>query len=316
VLHPSKPREPRAQRRPVDIFFRSLAENQKERAIGIVFSGTGTNGAHGLRFIKSEGGITVAQDPATAAYAGMPQSAISTGIVDLVLPPEKMASALLDVARHPYVREPEAVEQPDVDGQLSAILALLRAQTDLDFQPYRRQTLLRRTHRRLGLHRIYHLSAYLERLRNDPQETTALARDLTINVSGFFRDPQAWSPGREGDRAYRGGARDEFGHPQLGSGLRYGRRSLFACGSDRCARRRRGSRSICGSSPPTLPIICCPRRARVCSPPASQKTSARSGSSAFSRSRTTVTRLGKRCVTRSPSRHRISCRIRRSPGSI
>jgi two-component system, chemotaxis family, CheB/CheR fusion protein len=192
VLHPSKPREPRAERRPVDFFFRSLAENQKERAIGIVLSGTGTNGALGLRFIKSEGGITVAQDPATAAFAGMPQSAISTGIVDLVLPPEKMASALLDMARHPYVREPEAVEQPGVDGQLSAILALLRAQTDLDFQPYRRQTLLRRTHRRMGLHRIYHLSAYLERLRNDPEETTALARDLTINVSGFFRDPQAW----------------------------------------------------------------------------------------------------------------------------
>jgi two-component system, chemotaxis family, CheB/CheR fusion protein len=192
VLHPSKPREPRAERRPVDIFFRSLAENQKERAIGIVLSGTGTNGAQGLRFIKSEGGITIAQDPATAAYAGMPQSAISTGIIDLVLPAEKMAAALLDVASHPYVRQPEAVEQPDWDGQLSAILSLLRAHTDLDFQPYRRQTLLRRTHRRMGLHRIQHLSAYLERLRNDPQEATALARDLTINVSGFFRDPQAW----------------------------------------------------------------------------------------------------------------------------
>src|SRR5918994_4342140 len=192
VLHPSKPSEPRAQRRPVDVFFRSLAENQRERAIGIILSGTVTNGAAALRFIKSEGGITIAQDPATAAYAGMPQSAISTGIIDLVLPAEKMAAALLDVASHPYVRQPEAVEQPDWDGQLSAILSLLRAHTDLDFQPYRRQTLLRRTHRRMGLHRIQHLSAYLERLRNDPQEATALARDLTINVSGFFRDPQAW----------------------------------------------------------------------------------------------------------------------------
>jgi two-component system, chemotaxis family, CheB/CheR fusion protein len=189
VLHPSKPSKLRAQRRPVDIFFRSLAENQRERAIGIVLSGTGTNGAAGLRFIK---GIAIAQDPATAAYAGIPQSAISTGIVDLVLPPEKIAEALLDVVRHPYVRQPEAVEQPDVDGHLSTLLALLRAQTNLDFAPYRRQTLLRRTHRRMGLHQIRHLSAYLERLRGDPQEAAALARDLTINVSGFPRDPQAW----------------------------------------------------------------------------------------------------------------------------
>jgi two-component system, chemotaxis family, CheB/CheR fusion protein len=192
VLHPSKSSEPRAQWRPVDIFFRSLAENQRERAIGIVMSGTGTNGALGLRFIKSEGGITIAQDPATAAYAGMPQSAISTGIVDLVLPPEKMAEALLEVVRHPYVRQPEVVEQQELDGELSALLALLRAQTNLDFQPYRRQTLLRRTHRRMGLHQIRHLSAYLERLRADPEEAVALARDLTINVSGFFRDSQAW----------------------------------------------------------------------------------------------------------------------------
>jgi two-component system, chemotaxis family, CheB/CheR fusion protein len=192
MLRPSKPSEPRAQRRAVDVFFRSLAENQKERAIGIVLSGTGTNGAAGLRFIKSEGGIVIAQDPTTAAYAGMPQSAINTGVIDLVLPPHRMAEALVDVVRHPYVRQPEAVAQPDSDGQLSELLGLLRTQTNLDFQPYRRQTLLRRTHRRMGLHQIQHLSAYLERLRADPQETTALARDLTINVSGFFRDPQAW----------------------------------------------------------------------------------------------------------------------------
>ena len=96
------------------------------------------------------------------------------------------------MVRHPYVRQPEAVAQPDPDGQLSELLGLLRTQTNLDFQPYRRQTLLRRTHRRMGLHQIQQLSAYLERLRADPQETRALARDLTINVSGFFRDPQAW----------------------------------------------------------------------------------------------------------------------------
>jgi two-component system CheB/CheR fusion protein len=95
--------------------------------------GPGTNGAAGLRFIKSEGGIVIAQDPATAAYAGMPQSAINTGVIDLVLPPQRMAEALLDVVRHPYVRQPEAVEQPDSDGQLSELLGLLRTQPNLDF---------------------------------------------------------------------------------------------------------------------------------------------------------------------------------------
>ena len=192
VLHPSKPKEPRAQRRPVDVFFRSLAENQKERAIAIVLSGTGTNGAAGLRFIKSEGGIVMAQEPSTAAHAGMPQSAIATGLVDLVLPPERMAEALVNVVRHPYVRQPDAAEPPELDGQLSALLALLRTRANLDFRPYRQRSLLRRIHRRMGLHQIQDADAYLERVRRDPDEVAALARDLTISVSGFFRDPEAW----------------------------------------------------------------------------------------------------------------------------
>jgi two-component system CheB/CheR fusion protein len=192
VLQPSKPKEPRAQRHPVDVFFRSLAENQKERAIGIVLSGTGSNGAAGLRFIKSEGGVAMAQEPATAAHAGMPQSAIATGLIDLVLPPERMAEALVNVVRHPYVRQPDTAEPPELDGQLSALLALLRTRANLDFRPYRRRTLLRRIHRRMGLHQIQDADAYLERLRRDPEEVTALARDLTITVSGFFRDPEAW----------------------------------------------------------------------------------------------------------------------------
>jgi two-component system, chemotaxis family, CheB/CheR fusion protein len=133
VLHPSKPSKPRAQRRPVDVFFRSLAENQKERAIGIVLSGTGSYGAAGLRFIKSEGGIVMAQEPATAGHSGMPQSAIATGLVDLVLPPERMAEALINVVRHPYVRQPG--EPPELEGQLSVLLALLRTKTNLDSDP-------------------------------------------------------------------------------------------------------------------------------------------------------------------------------------
>jgi two-component system, chemotaxis family, CheB/CheR fusion protein len=104
VVNTNRPTAPRGHRHPVDSFFRSLAEDQGERAIAIVLSGTGTNGSHGLRFIKAEGGSVLVQDPESAAFAGMPRSAIATGIVDLVLLPDKMPEALLSLARHPYVR--------------------------------------------------------------------------------------------------------------------------------------------------------------------------------------------------------------------
>ena len=159
----------------------------------------------------------------------MPQSAIATGLVDLVLPPAKMAAALVEVVRHPYVRQPEPVEQPELDGHLSQMLALLRSETKLDFQPYRRQTLLRRTHRRMGLHQIGTLGEYLQRLRADPQEVNALARDLTINVSGFFRDPEAWRVlDEKGAHTTGARARSELGDPHVGTGLRHRRRGLFA----------------------------------------------------------------------------------------
>jgi two-component system CheB/CheR fusion protein len=177
----------------VDSFFRSLAEDQGERAIAIVLSGTGTNGSLGLRFIKAEGGIAIAQDPETAAFQGMPRSAIGTGIVDLVLPPEKIPDALVSIARHPYVREPAKVAQEATpEEQLGALLMLVRARSKRDFSSYKKSTLLRRIHRRMGLHRIDSLGNYIERLRSDPHEIKALAADLTINVTGFFRDPDAW----------------------------------------------------------------------------------------------------------------------------
>lgn len=192
VLYSDRPRAPRGHRHPVDSFFRSLAEDQGERAIAIVLSGTGTNGSLGLRFIKAEGGIALAQDPETAAFQGMPRSAIGTGIVDLVLAPEKMPDALLGLARHTYVRQPAKVADAAPEDQLNTLLALLYAQAGQDFKGYKRGTLLRRIHRRMGLHRINDLQHYIERLRSDGQELKALVGDLTINVTGFFRDPEAW----------------------------------------------------------------------------------------------------------------------------
>jgi two-component system CheB/CheR fusion protein len=194
VVRAHKPSAPREHRHPVDSFFRSLAEDQGERAIAIVLSGTGSNGSLGLRFIKAEGGIAIAQDPATAAFSGMPRSAIGTEIVDLVLAPDKMPEALLDLARDPYVRQPtEAAVERAPANQLSSLLDLVRSQTGRDFRSYKTRTLLRHIHRRMGLHRLESLPEYLERLRNDADEIKALAVDLTINVSGFFREPEAWN---------------------------------------------------------------------------------------------------------------------------
>ncbi len=130
VVHTHTPTAPRGHRHPVDSFFHSLAEDQGERAIAIVLSGTGSNGSLGLRFIKAEGGIVIAQDPETAAFEGMPRSAIGTGIVDLILPPEQMPQALLDLARHSYLSQPAAAMSPAAAGNepeatLDAVLALV-----------------------------------------------------------------------------------------------------------------------------------------------------------------------------------------------
>lgn len=197
IIQPNRPTAPRGHRHPVDTFFHSLAEDQGERAIAIILSGTGSNGSLGLRFIKAEGGIVIVQEPDTAGFQGMPRSAIGTGIVDLILPPEKMPEALIELARHSYLRRPAAATLPgEAEGNAAAtlgkVLSLVRAQTNQDFRGYKERTLLRRIHRRMGLHRIEGLGNYIERLRRDSEELAALARDLTINVTGFFRDPEAW----------------------------------------------------------------------------------------------------------------------------
>ncbi|MBL8660763.1 MAG: PAS domain-containing protein [Rhodospirillales bacterium] len=194
VIRPTKPTVPRGQRHPVDFFFRSLAEDQGERAIAIVLSGAGSNGSLGVRFIKAEGGVVLAQKPETAVFQGMPRSAISTGVVDLVLPPEKMPDALVRLACRTCSRQPaQAAEEAAVDKQLKTLLALVRIQTKRDFACYKTSTLLRRVYRRMGLYRTGSLESYIDLLRNDPDEIEALAADLTINVTGFFRDPEAWN---------------------------------------------------------------------------------------------------------------------------
>jgi two-component system CheB/CheR fusion protein len=137
----------------IDQFFRSLAEDQRERAVGVILSGTGTDGTLGLKAIKAEGGMVIAQAPDTALQPGMPTNAIATGLIDVVLPPEKMPAVIVNYGRHAYVSAQAApVEAPQTDG-LNAIVALLRARRKHDFRGYKTGTLHRRIERRMGCSR-------------------------------------------------------------------------------------------------------------------------------------------------------------------
>ena len=178
----------------IDHFFGSLAEDQGEKAIGIILTGTGTDGTLGLRAIKGAGGMVMVQDPATCAHDGMPRSAAGTGLVDFILPVERMPETLIGYVRHPYIRSAPATEETAAQDPdpLAGVLALLRTRIKHDFRGYKKVTVLRRIHRRMGLHHIERLPEYLEFLRKSPDEVTRLFKDLLISVTNFFRDPNAF----------------------------------------------------------------------------------------------------------------------------
>ncbi len=182
-------------RMPIDFFFRSLAEDRQERAICIVFSGAGSDGTLGVRAVRGAGGLAITQDPQTAQFGDMPRSAISTGLVDLVLSPDRMAETLLNYLRHPYVRGgvPTAVlEAEGKPGGLQDILALILSQRGADFRCYKKSTIVRRIERRMGVHRISDFARYYQLLWQDTDEVTQLFKDLLINVTSFFRDGEAF----------------------------------------------------------------------------------------------------------------------------
>jgi two-component system, chemotaxis family, CheB/CheR fusion protein len=194
VLQLLEPKEIRGFRHPIDFFFRSLAEDQGERAICIVLSGTGTEGTLGLRAVKGEGGLVIVQDPKTAKYDGMPASAVATGLVDYVLPPEKMAEQLLNYIKHAYVRPLKPVGEPEgrPADLLQKIFILIRTQTKHDFSLYKQSTIMRRIERRMVIHQIGSLGDYVAYLRNTPHEIEELFKELLIRVTNFFRDPDAF----------------------------------------------------------------------------------------------------------------------------
>lgn len=194
-LHLSEPTQRRGQRSPIDEFFRSLAEDQRDNGVCIILSGTGSDGTLGLKAVKEAAGLTMAQDPNDAEYDGMPRSAIRTSLVDVVDSAANLAQQLVairqDAGKIKLTQQPDAL--PDDDNvALSKIFAQLRSKTGHDFSHYKRATILRRVSRRMQVNRTDSLSDYLNLLRGDAEEVQALFKDFLISVTNFFRDPQAF----------------------------------------------------------------------------------------------------------------------------
>lgn len=188
-----EPASPRGQRLPIDFFFRSLAHDQHERAIGVVLSGTGSDGTMGVRAIKGEGGMVIAQTPESTEYDGMPRSAITTGLVDFELPPAEMAAQIIAYVTHAFGKPPQyAVPAPKSENAMKKIFILLRTQTGHDFSQYKPSTIQRRIERRMAVHQIDTLEGYVKFIQQTPDEVDTLFRDMLIGVTNFFRDPEAF----------------------------------------------------------------------------------------------------------------------------
>jgi two-component system CheB/CheR fusion protein len=188
-----EPAAPRGQRLPIDFFFRSLAQDQHERAIGVVLSGTGSDGTLGVRTIKGEGGMVMVQNPESTEYDGMPRSALATGLVDYELPPAEMPAQLIAFVTHAFGKPPQpAVPALKSENALKKIFVLLRAQTGHDFSQYKPSTIQRRIERRIAVHQIETMDGYLKFIQQAPEEVEALFRDMLIGVTNFFRDPDAF----------------------------------------------------------------------------------------------------------------------------
>ncbi|HYK26008.1 MAG TPA: CheR family methyltransferase, partial [Steroidobacteraceae bacterium] len=175
-------------RHPVDTFLSSLAQDRGHLAIGVVLSGTATDGTLGMTAIKAVGGITFAQD-ASAQYDGMPRSAIGAGCVDFILPPREIAAELARLARHPYVVQPDAIGERE---HLDEVLDLVRQHCGVDFTQYKSNTLHRRIRRRLALHKLGTFKQYAAFLKLHKEELEALYQDILISVTNFFRNPEAF----------------------------------------------------------------------------------------------------------------------------
>ncbi|TDX32796.1 two-component system CheB/CheR fusion protein [Modicisalibacter xianhensis] len=194
-LRLSELEEKRRERAPIDHFFRTLAVTHDGDSIGVILTGTGSDGTLGIKEIKGRGGLTIVQDPNEAEFDGMPQSAISTRLIDKVLPLEAIPDEILRYTRtRPHIQVPQDGEELDEvqRNALQKIFVQIRARTGRDFSRYKRSTVMRRIQRRMQLHHVEELSRYLDLMRENPEETRALSDEFLITVTNFFRDREVF----------------------------------------------------------------------------------------------------------------------------
>jgi len=188
-----EPKEPHGVRMPINYFLRSLAEDKGEKAICIILSGTGSDGTLGLKEVKGKGGLALAQDERQAKFDGMPRNAIDTGLVDFVLPVERMGVELMKYSQHPYVGgKRNGTDKKQLGDYMRKIFFMIRSKTGHDFSNYKQSTILRRTERRMALNHIDQISEYVHYLEQKPDEIIALYKDMLITVTSFFRDAEAF----------------------------------------------------------------------------------------------------------------------------
>lgn len=188
-----EPVEPHGMRLPINFFLKNLAEDQKERSIAIIFSGFGSDGTIGIKSIKAAGGMVMAQDPATADSNSMPASAIQTGLVDFILPPEEMPEKLMNYVEsaHKTIKK-ILTPKEETERALQKIFMLIRNRTSHDFSYYKENTVYRRISRRMNIHQIENIQTYLRYLQENPHEIDILFKELLINVTSFFRDKKSF----------------------------------------------------------------------------------------------------------------------------
>lgn len=192
-----EPVESHGLRLPIDYFFRSLAEDQQERSVGVILSGMGSDGSLGLKAIKEKNGIIVVQDPANAKFDGMPKSAVDSVAVDILDAADIIPHRLMSLLKVSTAKR-QKIEVDDVSKtNLEKIIYLLRVQTGHDFSLYKKNTLFRRIERRMNAHQIDHISDYVYYLKENPKEADILFKELLIGVTNFFRDSNVWEELRD-----------------------------------------------------------------------------------------------------------------------
>lgn len=196
-LHLFAPIEMHGIRLPIDVFFRSLAEDKQEKSIGIILSGMGSDGTLGLKAIKEKNGVVLVQDPDTAKFDGMPRSATTTVNADIVAPAQELPAKLIELLKFMPLSKTDSLIDSKNKINLDKIIILLREQTGHDFSLYKKSTLLRRIERRKGIHQIEKIENYVRFLQENPKETEILFKELLIGVTSFFRDTAVWEKVKE-----------------------------------------------------------------------------------------------------------------------